>query len=369
MSGRGVKHLLEATPVDRDGEERAWELVRAAYAEREPAPHRTHRRAGLVVFAAVAALVAAALSPPGRAVVHAMRKSIGIPGAQPALFRLPAPGRLLVSGPGGAWVIAADGSKRRLGSFREAQWSPHDLFVVAASPNELATLEPNGTEHWSLARPRIRFPRWGGSRADTRVAYLTNGRLRVVAGDGTGDRAVSRDVAAVPPTWKPGPKHLLAVAAVTGRVLLLDTDRNAVTWRSRAFVKPRLLTWSPGGSRLALATGTEVVVLDGRTGRAQATPLRGVRALAFSHAGSLAVLQDHAVLVFGGAEPRTLFATRAPLAGLAWSPDGRWLLTGLPAADQWVFLQTAGGRRVLAVSHLRRQFGGMPDLDGWVSGP
>jgi hypothetical protein len=239
----------------------------------------------------------------------------------------------------------------------------------SSSPNELATLEPNGKEHWTLARPSIRFPRWGGSRADTRIAYLTAGSLHVVAGDGTGDRAVPLSVAAVPSAWKPGARHLLALATANGRVLLLDLDRNAVVWRSRAYADPRYLTWSPSGDLLALATSTQVVLLDAVSGRARSTPLHGVRALAFSRSGILAALQCHVVLVFAGAEPRTLFATRASLDGLTWSPDGRWLLTGLPGADQWVFLQTRDGRRVLAVSHVRDQFGGAPALDGWASGP
>ena len=75
------------------------------------------------------------------------------------------------------------------------------------------------------------------------------------------------------------------------------------------------------------------------------------------------------MLIVDGPHVRTLFATQAALAGLAWSPDGRWLLTGLPAADQWIFLQARGARRVLGVSHVRTQFGGAPQLDGWVPGP
>jgi len=63
---------------------------------------------------------------------------------------------------------------------------------------------------------------------------------------------------------------------------------------------------------------------------------------------------------------RTLFIAPSKLAGVAWSPNGRWLLSSLPRADQWVFV---GRRRVLAVSHIARQFGGVaPSLDGWVPG-
>ncbi len=140
-----IERLLESASSDPAAEERTWEVVHAAFAEREPAPARQRARPALAVFALAAAVLAATLSPPGRAVVDAVRKTIGIEHAQPALFRLPAPGRVLVSGAGGTWVVAADGSTRRLGDYSQASWSPHARYVVAASRNVLVALEPNGT--------------------------------------------------------------------------------------------------------------------------------------------------------------------------------------------------------------------------------
>ena len=96
-------------------------------------------------------------------------------------------------------------------------------------------------------------------------------------------------------------------------------------------------------------------------------PAAGVRALAFAPDGRLALLRGRAVLLLDGARLRTLFAAPGRLRALAWSPDGKWLLTTLPSADQWVFVQTGGGHRVLGVAHVARQFGGVPALDGWVS--
>ena len=372
MSERAVRRLLDATPVDEDAEARAWAIVQAAHATREPVPRRPRVRAALVLTAVAVAIAAAALSPPGRAVVHAVRKSIGIAGAQPALFRLPAAGRVLVSGPGGTWVVAADGSKRRLGDFREAAWSPHALYVVASSPTTLAALEPSGNVHWTLERRDIRFPRWGGGLADTRIAYLTAGRLHVVAGDGTGDAGANAQPAAavVAPAWRPltTPGHVLAYVTTRGRVAVLDTDRRAVEWISHSYPGSRSLAWSPNGKTLVLAAARTLVLFDAASGHARTLPIAGARAIAFSLSGRLAVLRRHAVLLLDGTRPRTLFSTRAALAGLTWSPDGRWLLTSLPAADQWVFLQHGGGRRLLGVSHVRAQFGGMPELDGWVPG-
>ncbi len=367
MSERTVRRLIDAVPDDPGAEERAWAIVQAAHAVREPVPRRPPMRAVLVLAATAVAVTAAAVSPPGRAVVHAIRTSIGIAGAQPALFRLPAPGRVLVSGPGGAWVVAADGSKRRLGDFGEASWSPHALFIVAASRNELAALEPNGKVHWTLARSDIRFPRWGGSRTDTRVSYLSQGRLHVVGGNGVGDIALGK-AAPVAPVWQPGARRALAYVTSRGRVTVLGGNGHGVRFSALPSPGPRALAWSPDGGSLVLAARTRVVVYNVATTHQQAFPIAGVGAVAFAPDGTLTLLRGRTVLELRNSVVRTLFTAPGSLTGLAWSPDGRWLLTGLPQADQWIFLQRSGGRRVLAVSHLRTQLGGLPVLDGWVAG-
>jgi hypothetical protein len=367
MSERELERLFASVPADREAEERAFALVGAAYAEREPTRARPRIRWAPAAAVALCAVAAAAFSSPGRAVVDAVRRTIGVEHAAPALFRLPAPGRLLVSGSGGTWLVASDGSKRRLGAYVHAAWSPHGLFVVAATGNELATLEPkDGKVHWSLARPHVAFPRWGGSRTDTRVAYLTRGRLRVVGGDGRGDTGEGLPAAApVAPAWRPGRGHVLAYVTARGRVTVLSPDEQTVRWVSRPYPRPRSLAWAPDGKTLVLATPRSVMLFDAGTGRSRTLELAGARAVAFSPQGRLAVLRTSTVVIVQGGRIRTLFASQARLAGLAWSPDGRWLLTTLPAADQWVFLS---GTRVLAVSHVAREFGGTTELDGWRPG-
>jgi hypothetical protein len=355
-----MKRLFDAVPADTEAEERAWDVVGAAFAARE-VRHRRRSPVLLVAAAGIAAVVAAGLSPPGRAVVNAVRRSIGIEGAQPALFKLPSPGRLLVSGAGGTWVVSADGSTRRLGSYPQASWSPHALFVVAATGSELAAVEPGtGRVHWQLARPGISFPRWGGTHTDTRIAYLSGDSLHVVAGDGTGDARLSTS-ARVAPVWQPATsKHVLAYVDARGRI------RIGGRIASRAYAGARALAWSPNGSMLALATRTGVVELAIATGRTRTFRVAGVRTLAFAPDGRLALLRGNGVLLMADGHARTLFVAPSRLDGLAWSPDGRWLLSSLPLADQWVFVQTRGAHRVLAVSHIRRQFGGEPSLDGWA---
>jgi hypothetical protein len=372
MSERRVKRLLDAPPLDEDAEERVWETVRAAFAEREPLERpRPHLRLALVLSALAAVAAAAAFSPPGRAVVNAVRRTIGIEHAQPALFSLPAPGRLLVAGDSGAWVVAADGSKRRLGDYPQASWSPHGLYIVAAAPNELAAVTAAGAVHWTLSRPQIRFPRWGGTTTDTRIAYLTTSRLHVLAGDGTGDvdAAGLPAAARVAPAWQPttADRHVLAYVTTRGRVIVFDTDRGSVRWTSPAYAGARALAWSHDGAQLALAAKTKVVLFDARTGHATTIHLEGVRALAFSLDGRLALLRRHVVLLRVDGHLHTLFVPPGAIADLAWSPNGRWLLTELPAADEWVFLQTRGGHRILAVSHITAQFGAFPALSGWSS--
>jgi hypothetical protein len=359
-----VKRVLERTPADRAAEDRVWAVVRSAYSEREAVPRsRVRGRWALAAVGVAAVCAAAALSPPGRAVVNAVRRSIGIEHAAPALFRLPSSGRLLVSGRGGAWVIAADGSKRRLGDWTEAAWSPHGLFVVAASRNGLVAVEPsNGTVRWSLARPNVSLPRWGGTRTDTRLAYFSGSSLRVVAGDGTGDRLLTRAAVHVAPVWQPE-RHVLAFATRSGYLVVQNVDSGAVVARHRVAGVVRALAWSADGTRLAVASSRGVRVF-GRAG--VSLPVRNVSAVAFARDGELALLTPSALLVYGTEGVQTVLRVQTRLAGVAWSPDGRWLVTSLPRADQWVFV---GRGRVLAVSHITRQFGGAaPSLDGWLPG-
>src|SRR5207248_5899752 len=198
--------------------------------------------------------------------------------------------------------------------------------------------------------PAIRFPRWSGQSGDTRIAYLTTSRLHVVAGDGTGDVDAEGLPAAarVAPAWRPSGNRRTQLAYVTthGRVAVLNPDRGNVAWFSDGYAGPRALAWSPDGRKLVLAARTKVVVFDGRSGRAHTVRVEGVRSIAFAPDGRLALLRGRAVLLLDGSRVRTLFIAPGRLAGLAWSPDGRWLLTGLPSADQWIFLQTARGHRV-----------------------
>jgi hypothetical protein len=343
-------------------EDRAWEVVRRAYEERVPAPRRSHRRRTLaVVLVAALVVVAAFASPPGRAVLGSLRDSVAIVKTEPALFSLPAPGRLLVvsSAHGGVWVVNRDGSKRRLGDYLDATWSPHGLFVVATRENELVALEPDGTERWSLARPAVRFPRWTGSRVDTLIAYCTATGLRVVAGDGRGDRLVSPR--ACESAWRPGPRRVLTYLD-RGVVVAQDVDARKILWRSAGGGE---LEWSSDGKRLAVVAPHAVRVVD-----ANGRPLRTLR-FRQRVLGAAFRPRTHEVAVQlrrGAARPRSeirlyavdgrasqrLFGADGVFGDIAWAPDGRWLLVDWPSASQWLFVPRTG--RARAVSNLAGQF-------------
>jgi len=68
-----------------------------------------------------------------------------------------------------------------------------------------------------------------------------------------------------------------------------------------------------------------------------------------------------------GSAARRVFAGAGTLEGLAWSPDGRWLLVTWPAANQWVFVR-ADGRGIRAVSNISEQFRSrsFPRIEGWM---
>ena len=177
-------------PGEQEAQERAWAIVRRAYEEREPVAWPRRHTRPLAAAALVAAIAAAALSPPGRSVVHSLREAVGVKEAEPALFSLPTRGQLLATSREGTWVVHQDGSKRLLGRYRDATFSPHGLFIAATRANQLVALDPMGNVRWTLARPAPRHPVWTGTRTNTRITYVSGGQFRVVAGDGTGDHAV-----------------------------------------------------------------------------------------------------------------------------------------------------------------------------------
>lgn len=342
-------------------EERAWEVVRRAYLDTPPRRRRASNRLLLAgVAAALAAATAAVLSPPGRAVFKHVREAIGVAPAEPALFSLPSPGRLLVvsADHGGVWLVHDDGFKRRIGSFDDAQWSPHGRFLVAVRKNELLALDEDGNVHWTLARRDVLWPRWEGTKTDTRIAYLSHSGLRVVAGDGTGDHLLDRNAADVPAAWDPSRLHTVAYYS-GGAVVLRDADSGRILRRTPIAVLPSSLEWSADGRYLAVVSAHRIVLLGKE--RSALPFAHSVADAAFrpgSHVLAVSIRigtrsQVDLVNLDRRTDPKLLFAGPGAFGGLAWSPDGRWLLVTWPTADQWIFVH---GARVRAVANIEEQF-------------
>jgi WD40-like Beta Propeller Repeat len=377
-----VKRQLEwiEIPGEHEARERAWRVVSAAFAEREPAPRARSWRP-LAVAAAALAVGAAALSAPGKAVLGDVRDAVlpaRVERMQPALFALPAPGRLLVvsAEQGGVWVVRSDGSRRRLGDYEDARWSPFGRFIVATKPNGLYALTPEGEERWSLARRGVHAPSWGGTRRDTRVAYLARSGLRVVDGDGENDRLLA-PAEAGPSAWRPRVPNELAYLSAS-ELRLQDVDTGRVLWRATAGspFAPLALSWSADGQRVAAVFEGEVLVFDGRGRIVRRLPFLGSRVVAasFAPAGHVLGVLLRAPGVVGDrtrtslrsvdvdrtSSSKHLFTGRGDFGELAWSPDGRFILVAWRSANRWLFVNRST-RYAIAVDRVESQF---PRPDG-----
>ncbi len=347
----------------KDAEERSWEVVRRAF-EELPQPSRRRARPGNrlllagVGAALVTALVAAVFSPPGRAVFERVREAVGVQHPDAALFSLPAPGRLLVVSAegGGVWLANADGYKRKLGSYDDAEWSPHGLYVVATRRNQLAALDVDKGVRWSLARPDVAWPTWTGTRTDTRIAYLAASGLRVVGGDGHGDSLLDGTAASVAPAWAPGRRFAITYVSGSSTIVLRDTDGHVV-WRHQVDVLPSGLQWSTDGRLLAVQSAHRILVLDrqGHLRRTISSLGSLLTAIAFKPGThSLAVVARSPVRtelrlvdVEHPGRSRLLFAGPGIFGDIVWSPDATTLLVDWPTASQWIFLR---GQKVHAVA-------------------
>ena len=382
------RRLLRSVHVpDEDGAaERAWEVVRGAFAERERVTWPRRHARPLLAAAVVAAAVAGAISPPGRAVIRSLRdaigreKVVGIRRAEPALFRLPAQGQALVASPAGPWVVQPDGSKRLLHGWHAAAWSPRALYLAVTRGHELAAVTPRGDVRWSLARRGlVTGASW--SFEGFRVAYLNGTQLRLVVGNGQGDHVLVPRVRPVPPAWRPvGPQHVLAYVGARGVVHVIDADsrRELGSFREGS---PEELLWSSDGALVAARSSGLISVyrpdgvrVTGISTRSLSVVPHSIPAAAFAPSGHTLAFATYDARanrssifleLLGAGRERKLFTGPGHFTRLVWSPDRRWLLVAWPDANQLFFVRTRGPHKVLAVSDVRRQFGGFPNPAGW----
>ena len=359
----------EPLPDEAGAKARAWRLAQRAFEDRPSRRPARPRRGRLVAVVAAIVLTALLISPAGAEVRHWIRNVVN-PGhepSQPALTSLPAPGRLLVESAEGPWVVSGDGSKRLLGAYGQSAWSPHGRFVAVTTRHELLAVEPDGDVHWSLARRGpLRDPAWS-SPDGYRIAYLDGRELRVVAGDGTGDRLLRANVAPAGPAWQPGPRHQLAFVAADGTVTGVAADSGKLLFRGPRVEHPEGLAWSARGGRLLVVTRGRVLLL-GESGRVlRRIPIPGgsrVESASLAADGQRIAIVARAgggassrlLLAAGRASPRPLFSGPGAFSGIDWSPDGRWLLLAWRDADQWLFLQPGRPHRIVAISNISSQF-------------
>jgi len=395
MNEARLRELLCEAPVPgaAEAEQRGKAMVLAAF-EQRPRERRAVLPRLAVAVAAAVLLAILVLSPAG-ATVRSWIDDVftaGVPGAEKALTRIPGGGRLVVQSQAGPWVVQPDGSRRLLGGYREATWSPHGLYLAAAKGRTLTAVEPDGTPHWSLSAPAaVRDPRWSPSAY--RIAYRAGDELRVVAGDGTGDRPLALHVAALAPSWEPSGLPQLTYADAKGELRLVDSNSGKRLAAARALPGIAGLEWGADSQLLEFsrrALRLRRIVLDKLALRPSleapvplALPQRAhlLDAAISPGGGSAAALLDAGsgararaeVIVYGlrsGSE-HVLFRTPGRLGELAWSPDGRRLLISWPQADQWIFVPAGARSRVKAVAGISAAFapGGagarFPSIEGW----
>jgi hypothetical protein len=370
-------------PGEEEARRRAWAVAQAALAERvrdqdseRTTPGRARRRPPsrlaapvLTLLCALVAL-AAGLTAPGRATAEWVRSRIAaVAGPAPPLARptartttaLPGGGRILVVNDHGPTVLGLPGGPRQLlGAVDEATWSPHGRYVAAVRGIELIAVDLHGRRRWHVAHRRvIRAPSWAPS--GFRVAYLTGvpgdgGRmLRIVAGDGTGDRFLA-SAGPTPPAWHPGTAtNVLAYVDVAGRITVRDADTRAVLWRARPREVPRTLSWSHDGHRLIAVGAGAVTSYAGRSGRTlgrHRAPHGTENVLgAFAPSGRRYVVVrrvrstgDHRLLLVTHGRERLLQIGSGPIRSVAWGPDGQWLVLDQPGVPSWSLMHlTARG--------------------------
>ncbi len=385
MTPERLDELMQRPAPGEDAARERARLRIAAEFEQRPVPLVRRPRGRLVAaLAAAAVALIAALSPPGDAVADWVRTAVGLrphtpAGGMPAADRLPSGGRLLVTSGGTAWIVEANGKRRRLGAWTGASWSPHGRFAVVWRERRLAAVDRRGNVRWSLLAPRpVTNALW--SPSGFRVAYRSGQDLRVVAGDGTGDRVLDPGTFR-PMAWRPGPAHVLA--SVSGaHVDIVDVDGGARLARIRLPHVPHEIAWSADGRRLIVNLHRSLAIYDAsgrRTGRIWMPGRRTATTFVPARTGSLVAVarrsgaSSEVALMGPGARDRVLFRADGRFSRLRFSPSGRWLLVAWPQADQWVFLRpgASGARRVLAAPGVTRRIGspGYPQLSGWCCPP
>jgi len=397
MNERRLRSMLREAPLpgEADAERRGREVVGAAYAERQPhQPQVSMPR--LAVTVAIALLLAALLLSPAGAAVRDWVGDVfttATPKPEPGLAEIPGGGQLLVQSADGPWVVQPDGSRRLLGDYDEATWSPRGLFVAVVDGETLTAVEPDGTPRWSLETgAMVADPRW--SPSGIRIAYRSGRNLRVTVANGTGDRLIDANVAPVAPVWSPLGLNQLAYVDADETLRVVDVDSGAKLAKAPALPGVEMLDWGTSGALLEAGRQSLRVRMASVDKLAQTVALaapsaldipRGVviRDVEIGPGGkvSAALVEvrrageslSEVLLVPAGGGFRRLLSLPGRLGELAFSPDEGRLLVSWPEADQWLFLPVERGKP-RALSGISAAFtpgssaAPFPRVEGWCCG-
>jgi hypothetical protein len=397
-----LRALLRETlvPDEEAAEQRGLRVASEAFERREPPRRQARPRLGPALAIGVL-LAGLALSPAGAKVRDWIGDvfTAGVPNAERALTDVPGGGRLLVQTRDGAWVVQPDGSRRLLGRFQDAGWSPRGLFVAAADGHTLSAVDPEGNLRWSIsAEAALSDPRWSAS--GFRIAYRAGSKLRVAAADGSEDALLDPRVAPVAPVWSPQGLHLLAYVDAGERLRIVNADSDDTLGSAEALPGIEALGWAADGSMLLEASPRALRTREARTSKlvgelvlgaprevrlpaaasveaAAFSPSGGtIAALLFSRGNGARPAHSEVVLIDpAGGPPRRLFSVSGRLSGLTWSPQGRRLLVSWPDADQWLFIPIGGPGKIRAIGDISAEFApgegdaGFPRIDGWCCSP
>ena len=373
MSGdTDIRRALQQiqAPDELDAQRRAWPLARAAFENREPLSWQRRNRGLLVAAIAAAVLLAAAISPPGRALVGSVRDAVTDEkvtarpdsprcplGARCSSTRGTAPGSCSSTAPSvgselvGRILVAERGVRRREQAARGGR--PESRRHRAMVDGRTGSFAARAGRPRSILGTHASRTSTGERPSRRRQRHRRQGAAPARRGLGAG---------LAPEAFE------LAFSTVDGRIELVDAESARTIWRTVPGEVPRQLAWSEDGERLLALGDRSLRVLDanGRKLWSIGLPVgpSGVAFVRESHRFvmvrySPATGRSDLVLLQAEADPgeaRFLYSAPGDSGSLAMSPNGNWLLVGWVNADQWLFLRLTAAK-VQAVSNISQQFG------------
>ena len=293
---------------------------------------RAPRRVALALAAWRARLLAIGLSPAGREGRRPGRRATRRSGsaredAKPALRSLPAAGELLVESEQGPWIVREDGSKRLLGDYDEATWSPRGLFVAVAEGRELIAVEPAGERALDDRRARRRSATRAGAGSASTPDRLPQRRRPLGRRRRRHRRAAGRPrrrAGARRPGGRSGATRSSRPPAPGRHVLTLRRRASGEIADDRRRHRRATAETARRDRRAALGAGGRRHRSGRRHLARRARRWPPIRARAAARASSCCSRDARR-------PRRVLFSARGRLTGPTWSPDGRWLLVGWPA--------------------------------------